>query len=287
MVDKHTQGGEGDFHLHFEEFDILADAKNYKKTVPITEREKIKNDLLKNEHIHFAWLVSLNTPIDKFDRSPIMYEWINTGQCIVYINNLLSFEDPSKMLRAVWFSCKELHKLIDDVNLDVSELTTLKERQFKIHDKIKEMRKNIRELNTTMNTSKNIIQHMDDQLKEILETETNKIVEFNFGLLDNWWNEHIILTSEDVKLVSTDIWTKFKTENKDCVKNLEITSEKFKQFIKTKMPMNSLKEVSKKGAYEITGVRFSEKQTIIKHLKKQNPKEININTEVYSNELIE
>ena len=29
IVDKHTQGGEGDFHLHFEEFDVLADAKNY------------------------------------------------------------------------------------------------------------------------------------------------------------------------------------------------------------------------------------------------------------------
>ena len=39
--------GEGDFHLHFEEFDVLADAKNYKKKVPIDQREKIKNDLIK------------------------------------------------------------------------------------------------------------------------------------------------------------------------------------------------------------------------------------------------
>ena len=31
IVDKHTQGGEGDFHLHFEEFNVLVDAKNYKK----------------------------------------------------------------------------------------------------------------------------------------------------------------------------------------------------------------------------------------------------------------
>jgi hypothetical protein len=42
IIDKHTQGGEGDFHLHFEEFDVLADAKNYKKKVPVDQREKIK-----------------------------------------------------------------------------------------------------------------------------------------------------------------------------------------------------------------------------------------------------
>jgi hypothetical protein len=157
IIDKHTQGGEGDFHLHFEEFDILADAKNYNKKVPIDQREKIKKDLLKNEHIHFGWLVSLNTLIDKWDKSPIMYEWINTTQCIVYINNLSCFEDPKKILRIVWYSCKELYKLIDDDNVDTSELTTLREKQFKTNDKIKNMRKSIRELNTNINISKNII----------------------------------------------------------------------------------------------------------------------------------
>ena len=129
IIDKHTQGGEGDFHLHFEEFDVLADAKNYKKKVPMDQREKIKKDLVKNEHLHFAWLVSLNTSIEKYDKAPIMYEWINTTQCIVYINNLSSFEDPKKILRIVWFTCKELYKLIEDVHFDETELTDLRELQ--------------------------------------------------------------------------------------------------------------------------------------------------------------
>jgi hypothetical protein len=122
IIDKHTQGGEGDFHLHFEEFDVLADAKNYKKKVPVDQREKIKKDLLKNEHLQFGWLVSLNTSIDKFDRAPIMYEWINTKQCLVYINNLTSFEDPAKILRIVWFTCNELSKITREVNYDEEEL---------------------------------------------------------------------------------------------------------------------------------------------------------------------
>jgi hypothetical protein len=91
LIDKHAQGGSGDFHMRFEEFDLLVDAKKYEKSVPITQREKIRDDLIKNEHLTFAWLVSLNTPIDKFDKSPVMYEWINTKQCIVYINNLSQF----------------------------------------------------------------------------------------------------------------------------------------------------------------------------------------------------
>jgi hypothetical protein len=132
IIDKHTQGGQGDFHLHFEDFDVLVDAKNYKKKVPIDQREKIKNDLQKNEHLHFAWLVSLNTSIDKFDKSPIMYDWINTKQCIVYINNLSSFEDPKKILRIVWFTCKELYDMTKDVNFDEEELTKLKDDRFKM-----------------------------------------------------------------------------------------------------------------------------------------------------------
>ena len=176
IIDKHTQGGEGDFHMHFEEFDVLVDAKNYKNKIPVDQRDKIKKDLLKNEHLNFAWLVSLNSTIDKFDKSPIMYEWINTTQCIVYINNLASFEDPKKILRIVWFTCKELYKFVEDVNYDETELNELKNMNFKLMDKIKNVRKTIREINKSMNATKNLIQVMDDELKTMLDNETNEIV---------------------------------------------------------------------------------------------------------------
>jgi hypothetical protein len=212
IIDKHTQGGEGDFHMRFEEFDVLVDAKNYKKKVPIEQREKIKKDLQKNEHLHFGWLVSLNTSIDKYDKSPVMYEWINTKQCLVYINNLTSFEDPKKILRIVWFTCKELYRFVADVSNDDDELTNMKETQFKLMDKVKNLRKGIREINTTINVTKNMIQVMDDQLKEILESETSTIVESNYSLFDDWWSKNIELTNEDVRLLSTDLWFKFKSE---------------------------------------------------------------------------
>jgi hypothetical protein len=256
IIDKHTQGGQGDFHLHFEDFDILVDAKNYKKKVPIDQREKIKNDLLKNEHINFAWLVSLNTMIDKWDKSPIMYEWINTRQCIVYINNLSTFEEPQKILRIVWFTCKELYKLIEDGNVDVAELSELKNKQFKLMDKIKEIRKNIRELNTTINNTRNIVQLMDEQLRDIIESESSNIINSCFSLFDEWWDENIEITNDENIELSTNLWMRFKQDNKTLVKEMEISVDKFKQFIKSKVPLSSLylKNKNANSAFDIKGI---------------------------------
>lgn len=258
IIDKHTQGGQGDFHLHFEEFDILVDAKNYKKKVPVDQRDKIKNDLIKNEHLQFGWLVSLNTSIDKYDRAPIMYEWINTKQCLVYINNLTSFEDPTKILRIVWFTCKELSNFTREVNLDEEELNGLKNERFKFMDKIKVLRKNIREINTSINATKNLIQVMDDELKSMLDNETSELVNSNISLFDDWWKENIEITNDSTIVVSTDLWFKFKQENKELLKEFEITPEKFKQFIKSKVPMSSItiKNKNANSAFDIKGIKI-------------------------------
>jgi len=260
IIDKHTQGGEGDFHLHFEDFDVLADAKNYKKKVPVDQREKIKKDLQKNEHLHFAWLVSLNTSIEKYDKAPIMYEWINTTQCIVYINNLSSFEDPKKILRIVWFTCKELYKLIEDVNFDETELTELREKNFRLMDKVKGIRKTIREINTSMNATRNLIQVMDDELRGILETETTEIVTSNISLFDDWWIRNIETIGGESVVSSTDLWSRFKQENKNIINELDITGDKFKQYIKSKVPLSCivLRNKNMNSAFDIKGLRMKE-----------------------------
>ena len=260
IIDKHTQGGQGDFHLHFEEFDVLVDAKNYKKKVPVDQREKIKKDLLKNDHLHFAWLVSLNTCIEKYDKSPIMYEWVNTRQCIVHINNLSSFEDPKKILRIVWFTCKELYRFIDDVNFDETELTELRENNFKMMDKVRNIRKTIREINTSMNATRNLIQVMDDELRGILEAETNEIVASNFSLFDDWWDLNLEVSNDESLVASTDLWTRFKQENKMLISDMNITGDKFKQYIKTKVPLSSiiLRNKNANSAFDVKGLKMKD-----------------------------
>ena len=260
LLDKHTQVGSGDFHLRFEEFDVLVDVKNYKTNVPNKEREKIKNDLLKNQHLTFAWLVSLNTSIDKWDKSPVMYEWINTSQCIVHINNLSSFEDPKKILRIVWFTCKELCRFLVDVSTveDITELTTLKEKQFKLNDKFKNLRKHIRELNTSMNSSKAIVQLLDDELKEMMDTDTEEIA--NFSAFESWWESRVELTEEPVMETSTNLWLKFKQEEKTIVSDFHLTPEMLKQFIKSKVSANNIVAKGKSTCFEIKGLKLKTKK---------------------------
>lgn len=260
IIDKHTQGGSGDFHMRFEEFDVLVDAKNYKKTVPIDQREKIKKDLIKNEHITFAWLVSLNTTIDKYDKSPVMYEWVNTKQCIVYINNLSQNDNPRKILRIVWFTCRELYKLAIETQTDECELTELKESQYKCMDKVRGIRKSMREINTTLNTTRNMLQIVDEQLKDILEMETEKIVESNYSMFDDWWQANIEQTNEDARMMSTELWARFKQTNKQCIKDMDVTTDKFKQYIKTKVSVSCmiLKNKNANSAIEIKGIKWKE-----------------------------
>jgi len=265
IIDKHTQGGQGDFHLHFEEFDVLVDAKNYKKKVPNDQREKIKKDLLKNEHLHFAWLVSLNTSIEKFDKAPVMYEWINTTQCLVYINNLNEFEDPKKILRIVWYTCKELYKFTAEVNFDENELIELRENNFRLRDKVRGIRKTIREINTSMNATRNLIQVMDDELRGILEAETNELVVSNFSLFHDWWEQNLEIDKDESLVSSTDLWTKFKQENKLMINEINITGDKFKQYIKTKVPLSSiiLRNKNSNSAFDVKGFKMREQKEIV------------------------
>ena len=86
-----------------------------------------------------------------------MYEWVSTDKCICYVNHLLQFEHPEKILRALWFSCKELYKQIDiPEEVDDDELNSMREKQYKTNDAIKALRKNVREINTTINGLKKI-----------------------------------------------------------------------------------------------------------------------------------
>jgi hypothetical protein len=259
IVDKHSQGGQGDFHLQFKEFDILVDAKNYTNKVPNSQREKIKRDLLKNEHLNFAWLVSLNTSIETFDKAPITYEWINTRQCILYINNLKSYENPRQILRIAWTMCKGFFLFVDDVDVDSVELIKFKDSFYKMINDVKDYRKQIREINTIINSLKNGLQVLDDRMVLSLQGTSNEMVQSSFPVFDEWWEKNIeVTTDESVNVSSTELWFLFKQENKNILKEFEITGEKFKQYIKSKVDLSCLvlKSKSTNSAIEIKGIKL-------------------------------
>ena len=265
LVDTHTQPGAGDFQMHFENFDVLVDAKNYNKNVGISQIEKIKSDLIKNKHISFAWMISLYYPIDKWDKASVMYEWINTNQCVVYINSLTEHEDANETLRLVWYTSRELYKLIQDVDEDEKEVKKLKEERFKWLDAIRNARKRIREINTSINGTQKMIISMDEDLRILLENETKELLNSNFSLFDNWWDQNIEWKN-DTSLLSTDVWYRFRQDNKDMIKEKDITPDKFKQYIKTKVDVCHmvLRGKHSQSAFDIKGIQFKQQEQGVK-----------------------
>jgi len=296
LIDKHSESKKGDYHLRFEEFDVLVDAKNYKNNVPSKEREKIKKDLIANSHIHFAWLISLNTDIDTCKKSPVTYELVD-GRYVVYVNNLLQYNNPQQFLRILWSNCKELKRLIMDETLEEDddngigeELKEYKKRCGQQVDKIRGYIKSIREINATINNLKKLLDNMQMSMSDTLSEDTqaivgglntimtanscsNDIIVNVNELLDSWWKANMERVEEEGLMIkSTEIWYKFKADNEEHLEDID--AQKFKKMLMEYLDEgNYVRLKGKTSAREVKNYRF--KVTVVK----KPAKLINIVTE--------
>ena len=285
IENKSKQGHKGDFHLFFDEFNVLVDSKNYSGSVQKKEVNKIESDLMINDNMKFAWMVSLNTPICEQNRFPITSKWINTDvglKCILFINNLLSYKEPTNLLRQAWYMSSELNKFIKNVNKEDVELEYYKEKELKQKKQIENLQERTREMRRNLNTSNNILKNMDKDLMEMLSEISDKILndKFDFnGKIELWWNNSIVYTNDESKLTSSEIWNKFKRENKDYISENKLTIEQFKEKITSIVnSANYIEKNNKKGAVEFIGYKF-------KDIEINEIENMEIKTEEYKNKL--
>lgn len=237
IENKSKQGHKGDFHLFFEEFNVLADAKNYVASVQKKEIEKIENDLRTNDNMKFAWLVSLNTDISEWNRFTIMHKWIMTdkgSKCIIFVNNLLDNKDPQNTLRLIWSICNEFNKLTKETKSDNVEIQMYKDRDLLLENKIQKMQDRSAEIKRSINGTLFILKQMDNELLESLSVISNKIINKEnekYDKISDWWHENIEYTKDDVSLTSTEIWTRFKKTNKEYIAENNISIDLFKETI--------------------------------------------------------
>lgn len=264
IENKSKQGHKGDFHLFFEEFNVLVDSKNYTGFVQKKEVNKIEADLMVNDNMKFAWMVSLNTPISEQNRFPITSKWINTDvglKCILFINNLLSYKEPANILRQAWYMSSELNKLIKDIKKEDMKLENYREKELKQKKQIESLQERIREMRRNINTSNNILKNMDKDLLDMLSEITDKIVNDKLdlnGLINIWWNNNLEYENNDSKLTSSEIWNKFKRDNKDYINENKITIDSFKEIITSIVNSANYIEKNKNGSVEFIGYKFKE-----------------------------
>ena len=249
-------GGLGDFHLHFKDFAVLVDSKLYTNKVNSTSRDKIRRDLLNNEHIQFAWLVSMDTSIDRFDKAPFMFEWINSQKCICYINNLRGQEEPGELIRSVWYCCKALlQMMVTDAN-ERGELSVLKEREMKMRDILQKLVKSNRERDTIMSQLRQNFERSDAYIRDILNEETYVVMNQYYRNVVEWWNKNLEDTkSSQMPIKSTQLWTQFKRDMGEELGDIDATM--FKDILCGFLGEDKVvKPKTKGGALELIGVKL-------------------------------
>lgn len=272
IENKAKQGHKGDFHLFFKDFNILVDSKNYSGSVQKKEIIKIETDLSTNDNMKFAWMVSLNSNISDYNRFPIMTKWITTDagvKCILFINNLLEYKEPRNILRQAWSICNDFYKLTKRLDKEDSELEKYREKSLIQKKQINNLQDRAGELRRGINVLNNSLKNLDNDLLEILSLISDDIINDKIqfdNIIKSWWHNSIEYMNDENKMTSTEIWNKFKKENKDYIFDNKITIEMFKDVITSNIVNNSnYVEKTKKGVIEFVGFKWREIE--IKELK--------------------
>jgi hypothetical protein len=243
---------------------VLVDSKNYSGSVQKKEIKKIESDLMVNDNMNYAWLVSLNSNICEYNRFTIMTKWITTDvgvKCILFINNLLEHKDPKNILRQAWSICEDFYRLTKKDNKEDVSLVKYREKELLYKKHINNLQDRVSEMRRQINGCANVLKHMDNDLLEMLSLASDEIIEEKTGLngkISEWWNMNIEYTGDENKLTSTEIWSRFKREYKDYVLENKVTIDQFKDVITNIAGSSTYTEKTKKSAIEFTGFQFKE-----------------------------
>jgi hypothetical protein len=257
-------GHKGDFHLFFDDFNVLVDLKNYSGSVQKKEIEKIEQDLIANSSMNYAWLISLDTNVSDWNRFPLMCKWVVTEtetKCILIINNFSSHhKNLEDALRNIWYMTNEIHKLLNQTKMDDYDVKLMKERDYNVIQKIKNTQKRLTELKKNVTSISQIIRDTDNELVDMLNLLSNELLlnkSNTSSKIKEWWSENIEYEEgSQCKITTTEIWSKFKKQNKKFIEETELTIEELKDKLKQFVSSDNYNEKSKGGAIEFVSFKF-------------------------------
>jgi 23S rRNA pseudoU1915 N3-methylase RlmH len=160
---------------------------------------------------------------------------------------------------------KEFQSLDNEIELE--KLTSLK-----MQEKIAQMYETqIEQLNKKLDNAMGQIKTYEKDMSASLQEEVNKVkekydtqisqrVNSNYTLFDNWWSDNVEIDSEGKMISSTDLWRRFKKDNKPLINHMNINSNNFKQYLNSKVPISSifLRSIKANSAFDIHGIKLKE-----------------------------
>lgn len=273
LVDVHAQPHKGDAHLVIKDLTIMVDAKAYSRRVDSSQVEKLKADLRCNEHIPFAWLVSLNTGIDCKDGRAFSFEWIGEAQCVVYVNNLLSHSDPGLLLKTLFYLCREQLarvRAVGDDGADARELASLREDRRQTAEKLTALKKRLREVKSAITGLRNLHADLERDVAGLLNAEGGDSVTASmaggihkhYASVSEWWSGYAeclegdgaAADTDNLVLKSTALWIQLKRDRADIC--AEMTVAEFKDVLCLIVPSaNIVRARGKGGGVEVLRYR--------------------------------
>lgn len=236
------QTSKGDYHLFFKDFSVLVDTKNYTGNVNNASKKKFRVDMENNSHMKIAWLISMNSSIDSYDRYPIMFEMMGE-QCVFFVNNLMKYEEPVEMLRLLWSISNNINGILSTRETGEEEF---KEYKTKIEGIVRELEKIQKEENLLLIEMSKSLEKMrqnkkttKDFLTEILNDKINTEVQneyenvLNEQLIDsvrNWCDAKLRMVPETKTVIKyTEIWDRFEKDIEN--RRFHIKKMKFREFL--------------------------------------------------------
>jgi hypothetical protein len=262
---KSHQAHKGDFHLFFKEFNVLVDLKNYSGSVQKKELDKIEHDLTINDTIDFAWLISYDSNVSDWNRFPLMCKWVVTEmglKCIIIVNNLNANKNPTDVLRNVWNITCEFNNMINKTKLEDEDIKKMRERDFDLIQKFKTTQKRLSELKKHMMSISQTTRDIENDILYALSSLSNEIVKNEWNKnekIKEWLEENIEFTgNNEDKVLSSEMWNKFKKENVKTDDGEKISLEEFKNYLKLFTDSQNYFEKSRKGSIELLGYKLKD-----------------------------
>ena len=255
-----VQPHKGDAHIVTKDLTIMVDAKAYSRRVDSSQIEKIKADLRCNEHIPFAWLVSLNTGIDCKDGRAFSFEWIGEAQCVVYVNNLLSHSDPGLLLKTLYYLCRDQLARVraagDDDGADARELASLREDRRQTAEKLTALKKRLREVKSAITGLRNLYADLERDVAGLLNAGTDEGLGVtgpglhkHYASVSEWWSGYAKCVDgeegDGVVLKSTSLWMQLKRDRADIC--ADMTVAEFKDVLCLIVPASNIVRARGKG----------------------------------------
>ena len=152
--------------------------------------------------------------------------------------------------------------MMNKTKVEDKDVQNMKERDYNVVQKIKTAQKRLSELRRTVMSMSQITKDIENDIIDALSLLSNEIVKNESEKnekIKEWWDLNIDCDDNDNnKLTSTEIWTRFKKDNKEYVDENKLLIDDFKNYVKIFIDVDKYNEKSKKGSIEFIGFKIKE-----------------------------